>query len=92
MYIFHVGGLHNKTNYNILIMLFLTDEDECKTGRNSCGHICYNDEGSYKCSCHKGYKLFPDGSCKGNIYIILLFILVHCKMCNLHIAFYFGKM
>ena len=33
------------------------DIDECLTGESNCDQICINTFGSYKCGCHKGFKL-----------------------------------
>ncbi|CAH8825520.1 unnamed protein product [Trichobilharzia szidati] len=34
-----------------------TDIDECKEGKHNCQHECINVPGSFKCSCHSGYKI-----------------------------------
>lgn len=42
------------------------DVDECRrlSGR-PCSQTCINTEGSYRCTCHPGYLLEPDGhTCK----------------------------
>lgn len=43
-----------------------TDLNECNQAPKPCNFICKNTEGSYQCSCPKGYILQEDGrSCKG---------------------------
>ncbi|KAL7058404.1 hypothetical protein AAHC03_017265 [Spirometra sp. Aus1] len=39
--------------------------NSCTTTDHVCKHICVNIPGSYKCQCHSGYTLLPDGkTCK----------------------------
>ncbi|XP_022245454.1 epidermal growth factor-like protein 7 isoform X2 [Limulus polyphemus] len=41
------------------------DVNECEQDENVCDHQCINTLGSYRCGCHKGFKLQSDGrSCK----------------------------
>lgn len=41
------------------------DVDECVKTPDVCDHSCMNSDGSYECSCNKGYILEPDGhGCK----------------------------
>lgn len=38
------------------------DVDECSSSSlNSCDQICENTSPGYKCGCHDGYRLSPDG-------------------------------
>lgn len=40
--------------------------DECALSPKPCNFLCKNTEGSYLCSCPRGYSLQPDGkTCKG---------------------------
>lgn len=42
------------------------DLDECNQSPKPCNFICKNTEGSYQCSCPRGYILQEDGKiCKG---------------------------
>ncbi|KAH8849537.1 Neurogenic locus notch likerotein 1 [Schistosoma japonicum] len=34
-----------------------TDVDECEEGKHNCQQECINTPGSFKCSCHSGYKV-----------------------------------
>lgn len=43
-----------------------TDLDECSQSPKPCNFICKNTEGSYQCSCPRGYVLQEDGkTCRG---------------------------
>lgn len=43
-----------------------SDMDECALSPKPCNFLCKNTEGSYLCSCPRGYSLQPDGkTCKG---------------------------
>uniref|UniRef100_A0A4W3GZR7 EGF-like domain-containing protein n=1 Tax=Callorhinchus milii TaxID=7868 RepID=A0A4W3GZR7_CALMI len=43
----------------------IIDVDECQKP-GTCGQICINLKGSYKCECHTGYHIDPTtGVCKG---------------------------
>lgn len=49
-----------------LIFLHLPDLDECALSPKPCNFLCKNTEGSYLCSCPRGYSLQPDGkTCRG---------------------------
>ena len=40
---------------------FLTsDVDECSVSTHSCDQECYNEVGSFRCGCHRGYHLTDD--------------------------------
>ena len=42
------------------------DVNECARRNGGCGHNCVNNQGSYKCSCRRGYAVQSDGrTCKG---------------------------
>lgn len=48
------------------LVLLLLDLNECNESPKPCNFICKNTEGSFQCSCPKGYILQEDGrSCKG---------------------------
>ena len=52
---------------NLYTNLFL-DINECTStlGLNNCQQKCFNNIGSYKCGCNKGYQLTSDQkTCKG---------------------------
>ncbi|VDO63124.1 unnamed protein product [Heligmosomoides polygyrus] len=42
-------------------LAFVRELDECATGSDLCEQICVNTVGSFKCDCHVGYSLRPDG-------------------------------
>ena len=43
------------------------DVNECKEFFGACDQICTNVKGSYRCDCHGGFTLEPDGrTCKLN--------------------------
>lgn len=49
------------------------DMDECSQSPKPCNFLCKNTEGSYLCSCPRGYILQPDGkTCKGKFAVTLL--------------------
>ena len=41
-----------------LHLFFLIDINECLDGNGQCEHNCTNLEGTYSCSCKKGYYLY----------------------------------
>ena len=41
------------------------DIDECLGGRRVCDQVCVNTEGSFHCSCYRGYELLGDVICDG---------------------------
>lgn len=48
------------------LFFLILDLNECNQSPKPCNFICKNTEGSYQCSCPKGYILQEDGrSCKG---------------------------
>lgn len=48
------------------VFLRLPDVDECALSPKPCNFLCKNTEGSYLCSCPRGYSLQPDGkTCRG---------------------------
>lgn len=48
------------------VFLRLPDLDECALSPKPCNFLCKNTEGSYLCSCPRGYSLQPDGkTCRG---------------------------
>ena len=64
--------MHRKC-LQILIVLFLTDVNECTLNIDDCDQFCVNDIGSYHCECHTGY--FRDNnssSCIGTYVRLLL--------------------
>ena len=50
---------------NILILWFI-DIDECQTNNGGCNQTCTSMNGSFECSCGKGYTLAVDNlDCDG---------------------------
>lgn len=58
-------------SYLLIIMCFLSlDEDECIT-QKPCPHICHNVVGTYYCSCPKGLTISADGrACQGKHHFL----------------------
>ncbi|MDN0705619.1 hypothetical protein FCX65_25585, partial [Escherichia coli] len=49
----------------------IIDLNECNQAPKPCNFICKNTEGSFQCSCPKGYILQEDGrSCKGKVEFV----------------------
>ena len=46
------------TNVSIFSLL---DIDECSEQKNLCAFRCYNLQGTYQCTCPKGFQLSDDG-------------------------------
>ena len=52
--------------YAMLCTCTCIDIDECASGLDECEQLCDNTEGSYNCSCMKGYELAENGrNCSG---------------------------
>jgi len=50
-----------------------TDVNECQTDNGGCTQTCYNTDGSYQCTCDKGYELTDDDhTCAGKIIVSLM--------------------
>lgn len=62
-----LGTSFNSTNCECFVLcLSNSDLDECNQSPKPCNFICKNTEGSYQCSCPRGYILQEDGKiCKG---------------------------
>ena len=53
-----------------LFFIDYSDIDECQTDNGGCTQTCDNTDGSYNCSCWKGYELISDeGNCTGELYV-----------------------
>ena len=64
---------NSKNNIDFFPCLNCSDVNECAVNNGDCDHNCTNNQGSYTCSCKRGYTLQGDAkSCKGkdNICII----------------------
>ena len=42
-------------------MIDFSDVNECSTLNGGCSQICNNNNGSYTCSCQRGYRMKSDG-------------------------------
>lgn len=50
----------------VVVVVVVTDIDECQSNNGGCDHFCKNTVGSFDCSCRKGFKLLTDEkSCQG---------------------------
>ena len=53
--------------HELLYLCCFADIDECVEVFGVCDQICTNIKGSYRCDCHHGFILEPDGhTCKLN--------------------------
>ena len=52
--------------YFTVLLIVITDIDECKQGNGECEHTCTNTIGSYYCTCKTGYQLSKEKHCSGN--------------------------
>ena len=54
---------------SVMIVIIVSDIDECTMESDNCTHICHNTPGSYTCSCQPAYILDTDGyTCNGKSY------------------------
>lgn len=68
--------LHWKVMTNVYISL-LADKDECTQISGLCGNgTCVNTAGSFRCSCHNGFRLDRRGYCRGEKVIITVWTVV----------------
>lgn len=59
----------------LFLCLHIPDMDECALSPKPCNFLCKNTEGSYLCSCPRGYSLQPDGkTCKGRLTFFFLWV------------------
>ena len=69
--------------------VMLTDVNECVNNNNGqCEHNCFNNIGSYICTCDPGYTLANNGfSCEGILHYIKPYIVVQllylCKILSI---------
>lgn len=64
-------------------MSLIIDLNECNQAPKPCNFICKNTEGSYQCSCPKGYILQDDGrSCKGKVEVPSLLTCLRAQGCQ----------
>ena len=67
----------NKINVKIhvccftgIVLIYISDIDECRGRLNNCAFRCVNIPGSFTCICPMGYSLAPDGiHCQGNMIL-----------------------
>lgn len=53
--------------HELLYLCCFADINECIEVFGVCDQICTNVKGSYRCDCHRGFTLEPDGhTCKLN--------------------------
>ena len=45
---------------HMMVNMFCTDINECDVDNGECEHLCNNTDGSYYCSCHRGYQLLEN--------------------------------
>lgn len=56
-----------------LVNLFLLDIDECRDGSHKCDKqttYCSDKQGSYECSCKRGYRQHDAFSCVGKLFTL----------------------
>ena len=50
----------------MVIDMSLLDVDECVESTDDCEHRCLNNDGSFSCTCHIGYRIDANGhTCNG---------------------------
>ena len=55
-----ISTIFSITCITVFFNFHLSDENECERRNGGCEHDCTNNEGSFTCSCRKGWKLGPD--------------------------------
>jgi len=64
-----------------ILFYFKLDINECQTDNGGCTQTCDNTDGSYQCSCIKGYELTSDNhTCVGMLYnnsVNVIFAFIH---------------
>ena len=93
MYLLLILHDDESTLIHLTMLNLFTDVDEC-LNPSSCSHICENTVGSYKCRCHKGYRLSPrDHRCRAegiDISIALLVSYIQLRHLSSHaVSVYF---
>lgn len=49
-------------------MVSFLDLNECENGIAQCNQTCVNTDGSYYCTCERGYQRRDFSECEGNPY------------------------
>ena len=63
---FSCNGMNSCNVYTRVILMVITDVDECSEKTDGCSQICSNTIGSFMCSCGSGYTLANDNlGCNG---------------------------
>ena len=63
-----MASIYFSDGYNVIVII-ITDVDECQTSNGGCNQTCTNMFGSFECSCDLGYSLALDGlDCDGMQY------------------------
>ena len=66
------------TSYQLFIQtlyhcITCADINECAENTDECDHVCLDNDGSYYCKCHNGYRLDDDGhGCEGIVTLCTL--------------------
>ena len=75
----------------IVVSVCTSDINECQTDNGGCTQTCSNTDGSYQCSCDKGYELTEDRhTCIGKKRCCSQFLtkntayMCEHKMCTCH--------
>ena len=74
----NVSGLCEGTKTTVTIcacagqILVFIDVDECENNLHNCSYMCVNQNGSYSCTCDRGYSLQDDGeTCQSKCHNLL---------------------
>ena len=94
-----IQRVYNNIVNKSILLLMISDVNECAEGIDDCAQLCTDTVGSYTCSCSSGHYLTDDSrGCEGNkhfmgsfvIYNYYNIIYINCFQCLQEFHFRFG--
>ena len=58
---------HDSAVHAVVYLCTIADVDECFEETDFCNQTCVNINGSYYCTCERGYRRYKNTECEGEI-------------------------